>query len=172
MAGADIYDCVCVINDDKGMEAFTRVRCTLGGEVSATVGPLGAGANVESQLTHPAPVWSYTKSKGLYVGVQIDGTVIAERTSEDERFYGIEGVKNRQILAGEVQVPAGSMVQLWETLQACEGGKHDQSRLPLPGRAPSDHQLNQPREESQREFDELGHHPEERMDSKEAGGRV
>lgn len=54
IAGADIYDCVCVINNDQGMEGFTRVRCTLGGEVSAAVGPLGGGSNLSpsSSIQH------------------------------------------------------------------------------------------------------------------------
>ena len=68
MAGADIYDCVCVINTDDGMEGFTRVRSTLGGEVSAAVGPLGGGSTVDTEIfKRPTPVWTYTKSKG-YVG--------------------------------------------------------------------------------------------------------
>ena len=166
IAGADIYDCVCVINNETGMEGFTKVRCTLGAEVSAAVGPLGGGSQLESELTKPAPVWTYTKGKGLYVGVQVDGTVIVERSSENERFYGVEGVKNKQILAGEVQPPAGSMVQLWETLQAAEGGQHDASKLPQPGLSPGDHDIEKPQEGSQTEYDGFGHHEDERMDRK------
>lgn len=167
MAGADIYDCVCVINNEEGMKSFTRVRCTLGGEVSAAVGPVGKGGTVEADLQHPAPVWAYTKSRGLYVGIQVDGTVIAERTSENERFYGIEDIRNNQILAGQVQPPMGSVVQLWETLQACEGSAHDESKLPRAGeQIPGDQELSDPQASSQAEYDQLGHHPTERMDTR------
>lgn len=149
------------------MEGFTRVRCTLGGEVSAAVGPLGGGSNLETELQRPATVWAYTKSRGLYVGVQIDGTIIAERTSENERFYSIENVRNKQILAGEVTPPQGALVQLWETLQACEGAAHDQSKLPPAGeQIPGDQEVNEPNPSSQAEYDQLGHHPSERMDTK------
>jgi hypothetical protein len=148
------------------MEGFKRLRCTLGGEVSASVGPLGAGGQLESEvLQRQAPVWVYTKSKGLYVGVQIDGTVIVQRGSENERFYGREGIKNTQVLAGEVQAPPGTMVQLWETLQAAEGKSHDESKLPPSGGVPGDHELDQPKESSQREYDDFGGHAaDERMD--------
>ena len=167
MAGADIYDCVCVINNEKGMEGFTKVRCTLGGEVSAAVGPLGAGGQLEADVTKPqAPVWTYTKSKGLYAGVQVDGTIIVERSSENERFYSREGIKNKQILAGEVQPPPGTAVELWETLQAVEGKAHDEKKMPQAGKSPGDQELEEPRETSQKEYDEFGHHPEERMDRK------
>ena len=167
VAGADIYDCVCVINNDHGMEGFTRVRCTIGGEVSAAVGPLGGGSTVDSEVfKRQAPVWTYTKSKGLYVGVQVDGTVIVERTSENERFYGVEKIRNKQILAGEVQPPTGSVVELWETLQAAEGKTHDQSKLPPPNvKSPGDHELELPRGASQKEYDEFAD-DSERMDAK------
>ena len=166
MAGADIYDCVCVVNNDLGMEGFTRVRRTLGGEVSAAVGPLGAGGTVDSEVfKRQAPVWTYTKSKGLYVGGQVDGTIIAERTSENERFYGVEKIRNQQILAGEVQPPMGSVAQLWEMLQAAEGKPHDESRLPRHGElSPGDHELEYPKETSENEYSEFA--PSERMDIK------
>lgn len=165
VAGADIYDCVAVINNDQGMDGFTRVRCTLGGEISAAVGPLGGGSTVDSEVfKRQAPVWTYTKSRGLYVGIQIDGTVIVERTSENERFYAAEKVRHAQILSGQVQVPPGSMVQLWETLQAAEGQQHDATRLPPPDqKAPGDHELEKPRETSEKEYDDFADQSE-RMD--------
>lgn len=165
VAGADVYDCVCVINSEHGMEGFTRVRATIGGEISAAVGPLGGGSTVDSEVFRkPAPVWTYTKSKGLYLGVQVDGTVIVERTSENERFYHVEKVRSQQILNGQVQPPAGSIVELWETLQACEGAKHDPSKLPPPG-APGDYDVEGPRDGSQKEYDEFADE-DERMDRK------
>lgn len=104
---------MCVINSEHGMEGFTRVRATIGGEISAAVGPLGGGSQVDSEvLRKPAPVWTYTKSKGLYLGVQVDGTVIVERTSENERFYHVEKVRSQQILTGQVQPPGGAVVEL------------------------------------------------------------
>jgi lipid-binding SYLF domain-containing protein len=167
MAGADIYDCVCVINNEKGMEGFTRVRATLGGEISAAVGPLGGGTGMDSEVfKRQAPVWTYTKSKGLYLGVQVDGTIIVERTGENERFYGVDKIRNKQILTGEVQPPTGSVVQLWETLQASEGAAHDQSKLPPASvKSPGDFEVEHPKETSQKEYDEFADHTN-RMDTK------
>ncbi|KAK0345485.1 hypothetical protein LTR91_021462 [Friedmanniomyces endolithicus] len=167
VAGADIYDCVCVINNENGMDGFTRVRATVGGEISAAVGPLGGGSTVDSEVfRRQSAVWTYTKSKGLYLGVQIDGTIIVERTSENERFYGIEKVRNKEILAGRVRPPqGGTLVSLWETLQACEGHSYDQSKLPPPGPAPGDLELEQPRMDSQKEYDAFSQ--DEHMDRKQ-----
>jgi hypothetical protein len=140
------------------MDGFaTRPRFTVGGDVAAAVGPLGAGGAVDSEVfSRRAPVWSYVKSRGLYVGVQIDGTVIAERKGENERFYGVEKVSNAQILAGKVAPPPGAFVSLWETLQAIEGREHDQSKLPPPGEpSPGDLVLEKPKETSDKEYDEF-----------------
>jgi lipid-binding SYLF domain-containing protein len=158
VAGADIYDCVAVVNTDDGMEGLaTRPRLTLGGDASAAVGPVGAGGSVAVDvLARRAPVWSYVKSRGLYVGVQVDGTVVAERRGENERFYGVEEVGGARILAGDVAPPPGAFVTLWATLQAVEGRAHDQSKLPPPGEpSPGDHELESPRETSNREYDEF-----------------
>ena len=43
MAGIDIYDCVIVINNRKALETFSKVRVSLGGEISVVAGPVGAG---------------------------------------------------------------------------------------------------------------------------------
>jgi lipid-binding SYLF domain-containing protein len=48
LVGVDIYDCVVVINNRKALDAFTKVRATLGGEISAVAGPVGVGGVLEN----------------------------------------------------------------------------------------------------------------------------
>ena len=48
LVGVDIYDCVVVINNRKALEAFTKIRATIGGEVSAVAGPFGVGGVLEN----------------------------------------------------------------------------------------------------------------------------
>jgi lipid-binding SYLF domain-containing protein len=89
MAGIDIYDCVVVINNRSALEAFSKVRVSLGGELSLVAGPLGVGGIVDSEVQKDRrPMFSYMKSRGLYAGAQLDGTVIVERNDENARFYG------------------------------------------------------------------------------------
>lgn len=131
MVGIDIYDCVVVINSEKALEAFYKVRCTLGSEVSVAAGPVGAGGVLESEVhKRQAPIFTYMKSRGFYAGVQIDGTIIIERTDENERFYGQRiGVKD--ILAGKVRHPPFEVRKLLETIKAAQGDTDvDESFLP------------------------------------------
>lgn len=123
LVGVDIYDCVLVINNRKALESFTKVRATVGGEVSAVAGPMGVGGVLENDgkwKQANRPVFTYLKSRGFYAGVQIDGTVVIERTDENARFYGEEiGVSD--ILAGKVRHPPPELKLLMETLKAAEG---------------------------------------------------
>ncbi|KAL8637479.1 MAG: hypothetical protein Q9228_005255 [Teloschistes exilis] len=143
LVGVDIYDCVVVINTEKAMEAFTKIRCTLGGEVSAVAGPVGAGAILETEVhKRQAPVWTYLKSRGFYAGVQVDGTVIIERTDENERFYG-ERIKVADILAGKARHPPYEIRTLMATIKAAQGDTVDETALPSAEPTPGDMELEQ-----------------------------
>lgn len=123
LVGVDIYDCVVVINNRKALESFTHVRATIGGEISAVAGPVGIGGVLENDgkwKQANRPVFTYLKSRGFYAGVQVDGTVIIERSDENERFYG-EKLRAQDILAGKVRHPPAEIKMLMETLKAAEG---------------------------------------------------
>lgn len=131
LVGVDIYDCVVVINTQKALDAFSKIRCTLGGEISAVAGPVGAGGLLETEVhKRQAPVFTYLKSRGFYAGIQIDGTVIIERTDENERFYN-EKISVGDILAGKVRHPPYECRGLLETIKAAQGDTDvDESVMP------------------------------------------
>lgn len=131
MVGIDIYDCVVVINTEQALEAFYKVRCTLGSEISVAAGPVGAGAVLDTELhKRQAPIFTYMKSRGFYAGVQIDGTIILERGDENERFYH-ERLPVKEILAGKVRHPPFEVRRLLETIKAAQGDTDfDPSALP------------------------------------------
>lgn len=143
LIGVDIYDCVVVINTDKALEAFSHVRCTLGGEVSAVAGPVGMGGVLESEVhKRQTPVWTYLKSRGFYAGVQVDGTVIIERTDENERFYG-ERIPVADILAGKAKQPPKEIKTLINTIRAAQGEHVDESLLPNAEPTPGDYEVKE-----------------------------
>ncbi|KAJ5833698.1 hypothetical protein N7474_002009 [Penicillium riverlandense] len=148
LAGVDIYDCVVIINTIEALEAFKKVRCTLGGEVSAAAGPVGMGGVLDSEVhKRQSPIWTYMKSKGLYAGVAVDGTIIIERTDENERFYG-ERISVTDILAGKVRFPPDSINTLLQTIKAAQGDSDVDVSLVAPaGETPGDIEL--PEDDSQ-----------------------
>lgn len=142
LIGVDIYDCVVVINTYEALDAFKKIRCTLGGEVSAVAGPVGMGGMLETEVhKRQAPIWTYLKSRGFYAGVQVDGTVIIERSDENERFYG-QRIPVGDILDGRVPSPPSSLRTLMETIKAAQGDTDvDESMLPPSGEAPGDQDI-------------------------------
>lgn len=120
LVGLDIYDVVLVLRNQKAVDAFKRPKVSLGGELTVAFGPVGNGAMVESGL-EAAPCWSYVKSKGFYVGLQLDGTIVLKREDENGRFYNAPGIKAENILSGQLPGPVPAAVMpLWQTIYAAE----------------------------------------------------
>lgn len=131
LAGVDIYDCVIVINTYEALEGFKGVRATLGGKLSVSAGPVGLGGVMDTEVhKRQAPIWAYLKSRGLYAGISVDGTIVSERSDENERFYG-EKIGVHDILTGKVRDPPESVRVLLETVKAAQGDKDvDENLLP------------------------------------------
>lgn len=179
LVGVDIYDCVIVINSDKALEAFQSVRCTLGGEISATAGPAGVGGILDTEIhKRQSPLFTYIKSRGFYAGLQLDGTIVIERTDENERFYG-EKIGVKDILAGKVRHPPYEIRRLMETLKAAQGDTDiDESLIPDEP-VPSDFEVTAPEEKNFGIPDEKDPDPygvlalqEAGLEIKEAGTKV
>ncbi|KAH7333187.1 hypothetical protein BKA65DRAFT_538896 [Rhexocercosporidium sp. MPI-PUGE-AT-0058] len=138
--GVDMYDCVCVLNTDAAVEAYSKPEMNLGGGVALAAGPAGWNGDKHDLK----PVWTYTKSRGLYGGLTVDGTVIKERADANAEFYG-KKISAAQILRGQVEAgvaanvwPAGAK-RLIEVLKLAEGKAGDKKVLqgissePTPG---------------------------------------
>jgi len=125
--GADITDFVIVLNSEDAVRAFSLGgNVTIGGGISATAGPIGTGGSVQASLAHPAPMFSYSKSKGLFAGLSLEGTVLIERKDANREFYG-SPVPARDILGGRVPPPEVAS-RLYEIIEAAEG--FDETGLP------------------------------------------
>jgi len=125
--GADITDFVVVLNSEDAVRAFTLGgNVTIGGNISASAGPIGTGGSLQASLAHPAPMFSYSKSKGLFAGLSLEGTVLIERKDANRDFYG-SPVPARDILGGGVPPPEVAS-KLYEIIEAAEG--LDETGLP------------------------------------------
>ncbi|CAL1712407.1 unnamed protein product [Somion occarium] len=153
--GADITDFVIVLNSEDAVLAFSMGgNVTIGGNISAAAGPIGTGGSVQASLAHPAPMFSYSKSKGLFAGLSLEGTVLIERKDANREFYG-SPVPARDILSGRVPPPEVAS-KLYEVIEAAEG--IDESGLPEAAYVPTatgDHAEVRP---GNMVFDAEGHH--------------
>jgi len=122
--GADLTDFVIVLNSEDSVRAFSiGGNVTIGGNISAAAGPIGTGGAVQASLAHPAPMFSYSKSKGLFAGLSLEGTVLVERKDANRDFYG-SPIPARDILSGRVPPPEVAS-RLYEVIEAAEGIDED-----------------------------------------------
>ncbi|KAH9948892.1 hypothetical protein B0H21DRAFT_787572 [Amylocystis lapponica] len=125
--GADLTEFVVVLNSEDAVRAFSMGgNLTIGGNISAAAGPIGTGGALQATLAHPAPMFSYSKSKGLFAGLSLEGTALIERKDANREFYG-SPVPARDILGGRVPPPEVAS-RLYEVIEAAEGV--DESGLP------------------------------------------
>src|SRR5215831_16459369 len=104
--GAEVTEYVMVLNTDAAVKAFSRGgNVTLGGDVSVAAGPVGRTASVA--VTPLAAVYSYSRSKGLFAGVAVTGTVLVTRNRANQEYYGRK-VTPKEILSGKVKPPANA----------------------------------------------------------------
>lgn len=122
--GVDFYDCVCVLNTQEAVEAYTKPEINLGGGLALAAGPVGGTPTTRDRDIKP--VWVYTRSRGLYGGLTVDGTIIRAKPDSNAGFYGAD-VSTEEILKGEVKAqngagmwPAGAK-SLTEVLQMING---------------------------------------------------
>ncbi|KAI8953854.1 hypothetical protein F4801DRAFT_535855 [Xylaria longipes] len=121
--GVDIYDCVLIINNFTVLEAFARPKLTLGTDVILSTGPLVSLGLLENDVTwtdlSDAAI-TYVKAKGQFSEVKLEGTILQERSDENERFYGMTlGVA--KILSGDINQSLPQLRSLTEILKAAEG---------------------------------------------------
>ncbi|KAM0786304.1 hypothetical protein ACM66B_001782 [Microbotryomycetes sp. NB124-2] len=126
-AGADLSEFVVVLNSSDAVAAFAKGgNVTIGGQLTAAAGPIGVGGAVNTALNKPAPMFTYSKSKGLFAGVSLEGTVLIERKDANEAFYG-QAIPAVDLLSGKVPPPEAAS-SLYECLEAAE--QVDESGLP------------------------------------------
>ncbi|KAI1380266.1 DUF500-domain-containing protein [Hypoxylon crocopeplum] len=105
--GFELTDFVFILNDSHAVKTFSQQgSITLGGNVSIAAGPIGRNAEAAgaASLRSVAGIFSYSKTKGLFAGVSLEGSAIVERRDANEKLYG-QRLTAAQLLTGSVRSP-------------------------------------------------------------------
>ncbi|MCI0391620.1 MAG: lipid-binding SYLF domain-containing protein [Acidobacteria bacterium] len=95
--GAEAVDFVLVFMNEKAMDSLLKSKFTLGADASVAAGPVGREAGAETDALMTAQVLSYSRSKGVFGGLELKGTAISQEKKEIEDVYG-SGVTVEQVL--------------------------------------------------------------------------
>ncbi|HHY15861.1 MAG TPA: lipid-binding SYLF domain-containing protein [Firmicutes bacterium] len=88
---------VLVVTSERGMESLQEGKITLGGNLSVAVGPMGRSAEAGTDLQLKAPIYSYSLSKGAFIGASFEGAVIDNNVNANQVFWQ-EGLTPKQAL--------------------------------------------------------------------------
>ncbi|KAI8096099.1 hypothetical protein BDF21DRAFT_407460 [Thamnidium elegans] len=108
--GAELTDFIMVLNTSSAVKTFMHHgSITLGGNISVAAGPIGRNAEASgtASLKNVSAVYSYSKTRGLFAGVSLEGSVIVERFDANKKMYGGK-VKSRDLLNGSIAPPASA----------------------------------------------------------------
>jgi len=113
--GFELTDFVFILNDAAAVRTFSQQgSLTLGGNISVAAGPIGRNAEAAgaASLKGVAGIFSYSKTKGLFAGVSVEGSVLIERKDANEKLYNSR-ISAKQLLEGAVRPPPEAEPLMW-----------------------------------------------------------
>ena len=95
--GAQAIDLVLVVNGQRGLEQLVKNQFKIGADAAVAAGPVGRDASASTDQQMRAAILSYSRSRGLFAGVTLNGSTIRQDRDANERVYGI-GYRTGQIV--------------------------------------------------------------------------
>ena len=106
--GGQATDLVLVAVNDKGFQDLLKNKFKIGGDASAAAGPVGRDSQAATDWKLNAELLTYSRSKGVFAGISLDGTVVSQNQEDTEIYFG-HPHSFQAILKGDVAPPAGSV---------------------------------------------------------------
>ena len=101
--GVQSADIVLVFTTKAGIEGITDGKMTLGGDASVAAGPVGRAASAGTDANFTAEVYSYSRARGLFAGVALDGTALTIDKGSNARFYNKYDAPVADIISGTLK---------------------------------------------------------------------
>jgi SH3 domain-containing YSC84-like protein 1 len=105
--GGSSTDLVMIFMNDHALQSLLGDKFKLGADATVAAGPVGRHAAAGTDIRMSAEILSYSRSKGIFAGVSLDGAVVQADKSGDRSMYG-DNVDRHEILDGKVPVPASA----------------------------------------------------------------
>ncbi|WP_263351841.1 lipid-binding SYLF domain-containing protein [Acidicapsa acidisoli] len=106
--GGQATDLVLVAVNDHGFQDLLKSKFKIGGDASASAGPVGRNSQASTDWKMGAELLTYSRSKGLFAGIDLNGASVSQSTDDTEAYYG-QAHGFRTILHGDIAVPPGAV---------------------------------------------------------------
>jgi lipid-binding SYLF domain-containing protein len=116
-AGVQSADVILVFRSDRGLDNIVNGKFTLGADAGVAAGPVGRNAAAATDGQLKAEIWSWSRARGLFAGVALDGAVLSIDKGANRSVYGA-GVTPRMIFEGRTSAaPSSALVHFRDTLE-------------------------------------------------------
>ena len=126
--GGQAIDLVMVVTNDQGMQHLLASKFKLGADASAAAGPVGRDAGADTDWKMQAEVLTYSRARGLFAGIDLNGSAITQDKDETRVLYG-HMVPFDDILNGRVAPPEGSEPFLATVRKYSHQARQEQGKL-------------------------------------------
>jgi lipid-binding SYLF domain-containing protein len=109
--GVSSTDVVLLIMNSGGMKRLTKSKFTIGAEATAAAGPVGRDATAQTDGFVTAEILSWSRSRGLFVGVSLDGSTLRNDIDENEALYGQRWTSKDILTSGAKPIPAADKLR-------------------------------------------------------------
>jgi lipid-binding SYLF domain-containing protein len=106
--GGQSTDLVLIAVNDRGFQDLLKNKFKIGGDASAAAGPVGRTGTASTDWKMNAELLSYSRTKGLFAGIDLDGTSVSQNSDDTAVYFGAPH-RFETILKGEVPVPPGAV---------------------------------------------------------------
>jgi lipid-binding SYLF domain-containing protein len=106
--GGQSTDLVLVAVNDRGFQDLLKNKFKIGGDASAAAGPVGRSGQAATDWKMNAELLSYSRNKGVFAGISLDGTSVSQNDEDTEIYFG-QSQTFESILKGDVPVPQGAV---------------------------------------------------------------
>jgi lipid-binding SYLF domain-containing protein len=125
--GGQSTDLILVAVNDRGFQDLLKNKFKIGGDASAAAGPVGRNGSAATDWKMSAELLSYSRNKGLFAGIDLDGTSVSQNKDDTEIYYG-QPHDFEAVLKGNVDVPPGAVPFVRDVAQNFERAKHRDDR--------------------------------------------
>lgn len=114
--GAQATDVILVFKNRRGLDSLVNGKVTLGADAAVAAGPVGRNAAAATDVQLKSEIYSYSRSRGLFAGVALDGSVLEIDAAANGAYYGGSGVTATDIFEGKAPRHPGEVAALKATL--------------------------------------------------------
>ena len=110
--GGQATDFVLLVTNPHGVEMLLKSKAKLGGDASAAAGPVGRDAEAATDVALHAEILTYSRAKGLFAGVSLEGSTLRPDGSANHNLYGRDILAKEIVREGKVKTPASGQLMV------------------------------------------------------------